>query len=108
MKQKQMILLSLAVLVVLPLVGCGNNARMAGAQRRYQRLLEQTRIEAAQESIGQGRLDYAIALLEDLIESDSAFADQARQMLAELRAARKKVAQARTADTAGLEAVILN
>jgi hypothetical protein len=108
MTHKQFILIALAVLIVLPLIGCTDSARMAGAQRRYQRLLEQTRLEAAQESIEQGRLDYAILLLEDLVESDSAFADQAREMLVELRAARQKVAQARTLDENSLELAMLN
>jgi hypothetical protein len=107
MKHKQLILIALTAGVILPLVGCSSNAHRAGAERRWQRLLEQTRLDAAQESIEQGRLDYAILLLEDLIESNSAFADQARHMLAELRLARQKVAQARTADAAELEVVML-
>lgn len=98
MAHKKFILIMLTVFIVLLLVGCGENARMAGAQRRYQRMLENVRMEAAQESIKQGRLDYAIILLEDLADSDSAFADQAREMLDQLRAARQKVAQARIDD----------
>ena len=108
MLKKHMIMVLLAALVVLPLVGCSQNARMAGAQRRYQRLMEQTHMEAAQESIQQGRLDYAILLLEELIASDSVYADQAREMLVELRQAQQKVAQARFTNTEGLALTMLN
>lgn len=57
--------------------------------------MEKARIEAAQESIEQGRLEYAVRLLEDLAESDSAFAAQAKQILEQLKAARQEIAQAR-------------
>ena len=108
MKLKQSIFIMLAVLVVLALVGCGENARMASAHRRYHRMLEQARMEAAQESIEQGRFEYAIALLEDLVETDSAFADQAREMLDQLRTTRKEVAQASMDVSAGLGVIVLN
>jgi len=108
MAYKQIIIVALTILVVLPLVGCGENARMAGAQRRYQRLLEQARLDAARESIEQGRLDYAILLLEDLAASDSVFANEARQMLFELRSTAQKVAQAKDLNTGGLEVTLLN
>ena len=62
--------------------------------------MEQARIDAALESIEQGRLQYAIHILEDLIESGSAFSDQAEAILKELRFATKQLADARIADTA--------
>ena len=65
-------------------------------------------MEAVRESIEQGRLDYAILLLEDLVESNSAFSDVARDMLVELRAARKKVAQARDLEPDGLTLTVFN
>ncbi|MEN8126618.1 MAG: hypothetical protein ABFR90_02315 [Planctomycetota bacterium] len=97
MAQKNSILVAVIVLLLLVLfTGCGeSNIRTASAHRRFNRVMEQARIDTALESIEQGRLQYAIYLLEDLIESNSAFAGQARQILDELKAARQEIAQAR-------------
>ena len=78
------------------MTGCSeSNNRISSAERRWERVMEKARIEAAQESIEQGRLEYAVRLLEDLAESDSAFAAQAKQILEQLKAARQEIAQAR-------------
>lgn len=68
--------------------------------------MEQARIDAARQSIDEGRLQYAIRILEDLVESGSAFSDQAEAILKELRAATQRVANARRAD--GYEDPMLN
>jgi hypothetical protein len=69
--------------------------------------MEQARIDAALQGIEQGRLQYAIRILEDLIESGSAFSDQAEEILAELQFATKQLAEARIAkvDTQDLAAI---
>lgn len=95
MKDKQLILIALAVLLVLTLFGCSGPRRADAANRRWERIIEQARIDAAMESIEQGRLQYAVLLLEDLIESESAFTHQALQILGELKAAQNEIAQAR-------------
>lgn len=95
MAHKQFILIALVIGMLLILTGCGMTNGKTGAQRRWDRVIEQARFDAAQESIEQGRLDYAILLLEDLVETNSAFAEQAREMLAELRKVRQEFAQAR-------------
>lgn len=99
MAHKQFILITMVVLMVLSLAGCGESNRSIGANRRWQRVLEQARLDAAMQSIEQGRLEYAIRLLEDLIESESAFAEQAKQILTELRAVTQEFAQARAMNT---------
>lgn len=95
MAHKQFILITMVVLVMLSLAGCGESNRSIGANRRWQRVLEQARLDAAMQSIEQGRLEYAIRLLEDLIESESAFTERAKQILVELRAVTQEFAQVR-------------
>ena len=89
MKFKQIILITVLAATVFSIVGCGTATHTANAERRWERMMEEARLEAARESIEQGRLNYAIHLLEDLVESESIYSEQAKEMLAELR----KVAQ---------------
>ena len=98
MKRKNYILLAVVLCIVLLQVGCSESARTQSAERRFDCMLEQARIDAALEGIEQGRLQYAIRILEDLIESGSAFSDQAEAILAELQFATKQLAEARIAD----------
>jgi Tfp pilus assembly protein PilF len=103
MRYRRNILVVAAAVAVLMLTGCSeSNNRTSSAERRWGRVMEKARIEAAQQSIEQGRLQYAIRLLEDLVESDSAFATQAQQILEQLKAARQEIAQAR-AENASVE-----
>ena len=98
MKSKNYILLAVVLCVVLLQFGCSESARTQSAQRRFDRVMEQARIDAALEGIEQGRLQYAIRILEDLIESGSVFSDRAKVILRELRFATKQLAAARIAD----------
>ena len=100
MNRKNYILLAVVLCVVLLQFGCGESVRTQSAHRRFDHMLEQARIDAALESIEQGRLQYAIRILEDLIESGSAFSDQAEAILKELRFATQQMALARNADAA--------
>lgn len=78
--QKFIIFIAIGAMV-LTLAGCQEGSRRDSAQRKWDRVMEQARIEAAQESIQQGRLAYAKRILQDVIRSDSDFSDQARQLL---------------------------
>ena len=92
------ILTAVVALVALSLAGCSETSnRSSFAEQRWDRAMEKARIEAAQLSIEQGRLEYAVRLLEDLIHSNSAFAEQARQILSQLKTAKQEIAQARAA-----------
>lgn len=109
MSHKQFILITVAALVVVSLAGCAeSNSRPSAAQRRWDRVMEKARMEAAQQSIEQGRLQYAIRLLEDLVESESAFSEQAKQILEQLKVATQEIAQARDLETSGLMQTALN
>ena len=100
MNRKNYILLAVVLCVVLLQFGCSESARTQSAQRRFDRVMEQARLDAALEGIEQGRLQYAIRILEDLVESGSAFSDQAEAILKDLRFATQQMAIARNADTA--------
>jgi Tfp pilus assembly protein PilF len=106
MKCKSYILL--AVVVVLLQAGCSESARTASAHRRFDRVMEQARIDAALQSIEEGRLQYAILILEDLIEAGSAFSDQAEVTLTELRRATKQLTAARVADAEATRLTAIN
>lgn len=98
MAHTKIILIAAGAFAVLSLAGCSESSnRVSSTQRRWDRVMEKARIEAAQQSIEQGRLEYAVRLLEDLIESESTFAEQAKQILAELKVAKQEIAQARVA-----------
>ena len=99
MKKSHYILLAVVLCVVLLQVGCTESARTQTAQRRFDRVMEQARIDAALEGIEQGRLQYAIRILEDLIESGSAFSARAEAILKDLRFATQQMAIARNANT---------
>ena len=108
MKFKKYILLAVLLSVVLLQVGCNGTTRTQVAHRRFDRVMEQARIDAALESIERGRLQYAIRLLEDLVESGSAFAPQAEEILKDLRLATQQMAIARDADAVADRVVRLN
>ena len=95
MNSKHYILFAVVLGLVIVLTGCGECSRSRSAQRRWDRAIEQARIDAAMQSIEEGRLQYAIRILEDLVESGSAFSDQAENILKELRVATQRVAAAR-------------
>lgn len=93
------ILTALAILILLSLAGCSEASREEAAHRRWDRTLEQARIEAAQLSIEQGRLAYARALLEELVDSNSAFSDEAAEALVQIRLVTEQFAQARLGES---------
>ena len=108
MKTYRVLFLTLAAVFVLMLAGCQEGAQTASAQRRWDRVMEQARIEAAQESIDQGRLAYAKRILEDMVKSNSDFADQARQLLELVESLNQQFAAARTIDTHSTDQTVVN
>ena len=97
MKKWQNYILLVIVLSAVLLCGC-TETRVRTAEKRWDRVIEKARIDAALESIEQGRLQYAIYILEELIESDSAFSEEAKRLLKELTTARQEIAKARLSD----------
>lgn len=95
MKYRNIILSVVVLGLVVVLSGCGECCRQASSNRKFERVLEQASIEAVNESIQQGQLRYAIRVLEELIESESAFSEQAGQIRDELKKAMQLIAQAR-------------
>ena len=108
MKYKNYILLAVMLCVVLLQVGCSESARTQSAHRKFDRVMEQARMDAALEGIEQGRLQYAIRILEDLVESDSAFSDQAEEILKDLRFATAQLTEARIANAATNKLRVIN
>jgi len=108
MNYKHHILLAFVLGGAVLLAGCSEYSRTRSAQRRWDRVLEKARIDAALQSIEEGRLQYAIQVLEDLIESESAFSEQAEAILKDLRVATQRVAAARSTETIPEAPAILN
>lgn len=100
MKTQKMILVLMAVTLVLCVTGCFENNRQEAAQLRWQNTIDQARLEAAQASIEHGQLAYAQKVLED-VKSDSDCADDARQMLSELKFASTQLALVRNNSVEG-------
>jgi Tfp pilus assembly protein PilF len=86
------IFIAIGIMAVLVLAGCTQSSQ----HRRWDRHMERARFEAALESIEQGRLEYAMLLLEELIESESSYSEQARDILVEIRAVHQNMGQARS------------
>jgi len=83
MNLQKLIMVVIAVCVVASLTGCTETARRQAAEQRWQKTIDQARLEAARQSIEQGKLTYAQKILED-ISGDSTALDNARQMLAQM------------------------
>lgn len=84
MKLRNILMVVIAVCAVVSLTGCTETARRDAAQQRWQKTIDQARLEAARQSIEEGKLTYAQKVLED-VSCDSTLADNARQMLAQLQ-----------------------
>ncbi len=92
----------LSALVVMTLAGCNvDGNRKAAAHRHFQRTMDEVRLQAAQESIDNGQLEYAERILQKCIQTSpegSQTTDQAQQMLAEVHTAHQQFARARQND----------
>lgn len=84
MTSKNCILLIAVAAMVLALTGCTETARKDAAERRWQKTLDEARIDAAEISIENGDVGYARKILEDL-DAESLQYENARQLLANLQ-----------------------
>lgn len=108
MKTGKYILIMVGLMTVLALSGCGNSCEKSAAQRRWDRAIEQARIDAANLSIQQGNLEYARVLLEEIAKSDSPFVDDAAVALNELKLVTEQFVQARLGQDPTAEISLLN
>lgn len=97
MKTKSMIII-LAVLVVISVSGCQDSSRTdSSASRRWQRTMNEAKLQAAQQGLQEGRLMYAQRILKDCqsqVEPDSRYAEQVSQMLAQIQTENNRYAKA--------------
>lgn len=83
MKSRNLILLMTVLSMVISLTGCSNSARQEAAERRWQKTIDQARIEAAEISIEEGQMGKARKILEDL-STESLQSENARELQARL------------------------
>ena len=90
MNKKDIILLLAIAAVVFLLSGCTETSRKDAAERRWQRTIDQARIEAAETSFERGDVGYAKKILEDL-SAESLQYENARQLLAKLESSQPRL-----------------
>jgi Tfp pilus assembly protein PilF len=91
MKTFTHILLAAGVLA-LAAVGCDNGGRKQSAQLRWEEKMDNVRIEAARQSLAQGRYEYAQRVLEPCMRSEDTSKD-AEKLMTEIKAAHQMYAQ---------------
>lgn len=95
---RKVVVVLVAVMGIV-LSGCSMEARRSDAsQRRWQRTMDQARLEAARTSIDQGNLAYAERVLRTCARdaaADTLYIDRANRMLAEVQTAHRQFAKAR-------------
>lgn len=84
------------VSALVTLSGCLESGRNESAQLRWQRTMNQARLQAAQNSLQQGQLELAERLMEEhqATGPKAAVNEQARQVEAEIQHERKQFAKA--------------
>ena len=82
MAHKKMITIIAAVLVLVTVSGCLESGRKESAQLRWQRTMDQAKLEAAQQSLEQGQLAYAEKILDECENSspESPLASEVQQI----------------------------
>ena len=98
MAHKKMITLIAAVLVLVTVSGCLESDRKESAQLRWQRTMDQAKLEAAQQSLEQGQLAYAERILDECESSDpeSPLANEVQQIRARVQHESNQYAKAGT------------
>jgi len=89
MKTTLNILLTAALLMLA--VGCDSGSRKQSVQLRWEETMDEVRLQAARQSLAEGRYDYAQRVLEPCKNKD------AEKLMAEIKAARQMFAQLSTA-----------
>jgi outer membrane protein assembly factor BamD (BamD/ComL family) len=97
MKKTRLIII-LAVLGVISVSGCQDSSRTdSSASRRWQRTVNQAKLQAAQQGLQEGRLMYAQRILTECqsqAEPESRYAEQVSQMLAQIQTENNRYAKA--------------
>lgn len=98
MRYKNITILLAVVAMAFAVTGCNADShRKESACHRWERIINQARMDAAKESIAKGELAFAELALQDCSDS-SVHGQQARQMLAEVQTAQtlnQQIAKAR-------------
>jgi hypothetical protein len=97
MVHKNFIIIVAAGLLLGCVCGCSDGSRKLSAQLRWQRTLDQARLQAAAKSLQEGRLAYAERILNECAQcSDPAsdFAEQVTQLRSRIRSERIRYAKA--------------
>ena len=97
MAYRKMMTIITVVLLVTVVSGCGSGSRKHSAQLRWERTMDQARVEAARQSFEEGRLVYAERVLKECRQcSDpkSPLAGEAQQILAKVQLENERYAAA--------------
>lgn len=82
MRNITIILLAVSALVLAVASGCDvGGSRKQGAAMRWEQTMDQVRLDAARESLAQGRLEYARKVLEPCMKSPQKHQDAERLMV---------------------------
>lgn len=104
MAHKHIILIFAALAIVTVLSGCLDGNRHDAARLKWQRTIDQARIEAAQQELEKGRLQYAERILKecDRCTEEADLAEQVGQLREQLRVEHARYAKA-DGEPAGIE-----
>lgn len=97
MVHKNFVIIVAAGLLLGCMCGCSDSSRKVSAQLRWQRTMDRARLQAAAQSLEEGRLTYAERILNECAQcSDPAsdFAEQVTQLRARIRTERIRYAKA--------------
>lgn len=96
MRKLTTIMVLIAAAVVLTAVsGCSCNNKQSAAEARWERTMESARLDAARQSLAQGRYEYAKRVLEPCVNSPQKNQD-AEKLMVEIQAAHQVYAQLST------------
>ncbi len=96
MAHKKTVTLIAAALILVPLAGCLDSNRKEASQQRWQKTLDQARVEEARQSLEKGQWEYAQRVLDDCTacsDPDSSLSGQARKILAKIHTAGSRYAK---------------
>lgn len=82
--KRLMTLLLIAMVAMLTTAGC-NGGRKASAQSRWEETMDEARVEAARQSMAEGRYEYAQRVLEPCIRSDGRHQEDAEQLMTQIQ-----------------------
>lgn len=96
MKKMTTIMLAAVAVVLTATSGCNvSDSRKESAAARWEQTMNQARLDAARQSLGDGRYDYAQRVLEPCMKSGKSVQD-AEKLMAQIQAAHQAYAQLST------------